>query len=54
MGTTAAGVLDGHGAERVAEVILAVLLWVWLLPDLDWAMLVVVACVLMPIDRNVG
>lgn len=79
--------LDGHVAERVAEVILAVLLFIdatdvrgglfgreprsamrmlfialplslamavllglWLLPDLDWAMLVVIACVVMPID----
>jgi NhaP-type Na+/H+ or K+/H+ antiporter len=82
-----ADALDGHVAERVAELILAVLLFVdatdvrgglfgkeprsavrvlfialplslvlavllglWLLPDLDWAMLVVVACVVMPID----
>lgn len=79
--------LDGHVAERVAEVILAVLLFIdatdvrgglfgkeprsamrllfialplslamavllglWLLPDLNWAMLVVIACVVMPID----
>lgn len=82
-----ADALDGHVAERVAEVILAVLLFVdatdvrgglfgkeprsairmlvvalplslavavllgwWLLPDWDWAMLVVIACVVMPID----
>ncbi|HEX7827538.1 MAG TPA: cation:proton antiporter [Mycobacterium sp.] len=79
--------LDGHVAEHVAEVILAVLLFIdatdvrgglfgkeprsavrmlfialplslaiaallglWLLPNLDWAMLVVIACVVMPID----
>lgn len=82
-----ADALDGHVAERIAEVILAVLLFVdatdvrgglfgkhprpairvlfialplslaaavllglWLLPGSGWAMLVVIACVVMPID----
>ena len=82
-----ADALDGHVAERVAELILAVLLFVdatdvrgglfgkeprsairvlfialplslagavllgaWLLPGWDWAMLLVIACVVMPVD----
>jgi NhaP-type Na+/H+ or K+/H+ antiporter len=81
------GSLNGHVAERIAEIILAVLLFVdatdvrggllgrdsrsavrilfvalpislamsvllglWLLPGLDWAVLVVIACVVVPID----